>query len=168
MYKNRSSGKTDFQEEKRSSGSPILLKIVSENRFSGKTYFYTIATSNRRHGVQAQLPGEDARRVQAPQHLPPGGPARADGPERHQPLRAGDAVGDGEGGGVGEAPAGTVVLAIGWNEGRFEEARGFTPKIELYLPRIINTIYDCTRSMFYKRHPIRDIVLILERLRDSL
>ena len=27
-----------------SSGSPILLKIVSENRFSGKTYFYTIAS----------------------------------------------------------------------------------------------------------------------------
>ena len=25
-----------------------------------------------------------------------------------------------------------------------------------------------TRSMFYKRHPIRDIVLILERLRDRL
>ena len=24
-------------------GSPILLKIVSENQFSGKTYFYTIA-----------------------------------------------------------------------------------------------------------------------------
>ena len=27
-----------------SSGSPILLKIVSENRFSGKTFFYTIAS----------------------------------------------------------------------------------------------------------------------------
>ena len=39
LYKNRSSGKTDSQQEKRSSGSPILLKIVSENRFSGKTYF---------------------------------------------------------------------------------------------------------------------------------
>ena len=25
-----------------------------------------------------------------------------------------------------------------------------------------------THSMFYKRHPIRDIVLILERLRDRL
>ena len=62
-------------------------------------------------------------------------------------LRAGDAVGDGEGGGVGEAPAGTVVLAIGWNEVRLEEARGFTPKIELYLPRIINTIYDCTCNL---------------------
>ena len=23
---------------------PILLKIISENRFSGKTYFYTIAS----------------------------------------------------------------------------------------------------------------------------
>ena len=29
---------------KRSSGSPILLKIVSENRISRKTYFYTIAS----------------------------------------------------------------------------------------------------------------------------
>ena len=27
--------------QKRSSGSHILLKIVSENRFSGKSYFYT-------------------------------------------------------------------------------------------------------------------------------
>ena len=27
---------------------------------------------------------------------------------------------------------------------------------------------DITHSMFYKRHPIRDIVLILERLRDRL
>ena len=27
-----------------SSGSPILLKIVSENLFSGKTYSYTIAS----------------------------------------------------------------------------------------------------------------------------
>ena len=26
-------------------GSHILLKIISENRFSGKTYFYTIASS---------------------------------------------------------------------------------------------------------------------------
>ena len=33
---------------KRSSGNPILLKIVSENRFSGKTYFYTIASSGLR------------------------------------------------------------------------------------------------------------------------
>ena len=30
---------------KRSSGSPFLLKIVSENQFSGKTYFHTIASS---------------------------------------------------------------------------------------------------------------------------
>ena len=42
LYKNRSSRKTDSQKEKRSSGSPILLKIVSENQFSGKTYLYTI------------------------------------------------------------------------------------------------------------------------------
>ena len=44
LNKNRSSRKTDFQEGKRSSGSPILLKILSENRFSGKTYCYTIAS----------------------------------------------------------------------------------------------------------------------------
>ena len=31
LYKNRSSGKTDSQSEKRSLGSPILLKIVAEN-----------------------------------------------------------------------------------------------------------------------------------------
>ena len=35
-------GKTDSQSVKRSSGNHILLKIVSENRFSWKTYFYTI------------------------------------------------------------------------------------------------------------------------------
>ena len=45
LYKNRSSRKTDSQSEKRSSQSPILMKIVSENRFSGKTYFYTIGSS---------------------------------------------------------------------------------------------------------------------------
>ena len=44
LYKNRSSGKTDSHYEKGSSGSPILLKIVSENQFSGKIYFYTIAS----------------------------------------------------------------------------------------------------------------------------
>ena len=37
MYKNRSSRKTDSQLDKRSSRRPILLKIVSENRFSRKT-----------------------------------------------------------------------------------------------------------------------------------
>ena len=31
------------------SGSPILFKIVSENRFSGKTYFYKIATRTVDH-----------------------------------------------------------------------------------------------------------------------
>ena len=45
LYKTRSSRKIDSQLEKRTLGSPILLKIVSENRFSGKTYFYTIASS---------------------------------------------------------------------------------------------------------------------------
>ena len=29
-------------------GSPILLKIVSENQFSGKTYFHTIASRRKR------------------------------------------------------------------------------------------------------------------------
>ena len=43
----RSSQKTGAQWERRSSGSPLLLKIVSENRFSGKTYFYTIASRAR-------------------------------------------------------------------------------------------------------------------------
>ena len=47
LYKNRSSGKTDSQEDKRSLGSPILLKIVFENKFSGKTYFYTIGSRSR-------------------------------------------------------------------------------------------------------------------------
>ena len=44
LYTNRSSRKIDSQSEKRSSGSPILLKIVSENRLSEDTYFYTIAS----------------------------------------------------------------------------------------------------------------------------
>ena len=44
LFKNRSSRKTDSQKRKRSSGSPIPLIIVSENWFSGKTYFYTIAS----------------------------------------------------------------------------------------------------------------------------
>ena len=42
LYKDRSSRKTYSQKEKRSSGSPTLLKIVSWSRFSGKTYFYAI------------------------------------------------------------------------------------------------------------------------------
>ena len=45
LYKNRSSRKSDSQLEKRSSGSHILLKIVSEYRFSGKTHFDTIGSS---------------------------------------------------------------------------------------------------------------------------
>ena len=39
LHKNRSSGKTDSQKEKWSLGSHILLKRVSENPFSGKTFF---------------------------------------------------------------------------------------------------------------------------------
>ena len=39
LNENRSSRKTDSQSEKRSLGSSILLKIVYENQFSGKTYF---------------------------------------------------------------------------------------------------------------------------------
>ena len=42
LYKNRSSRKTDSQY--RSTRRPFLLKIVSGNRFSGKTYFYTIGS----------------------------------------------------------------------------------------------------------------------------
>ena len=53
LYKNRSSRKTDFQKEKKSTGSPILLKIVSENRFSGKPYFCTIASRNLKLGIKA-------------------------------------------------------------------------------------------------------------------
>ena len=45
LLENRSSRKTDSQEEKRSSWNHILLKILSENQFSGKTYFYTISSS---------------------------------------------------------------------------------------------------------------------------
>ena len=48
LYKNRSSRKTDSQWEKRSSGSHILLIIVSENRFSGKAYFYTNGSCSTR------------------------------------------------------------------------------------------------------------------------
>ena len=48
LYKNRSTGKTDLREKERSLGIPILLKTVPENRFSGKTYFYTIASRNPR------------------------------------------------------------------------------------------------------------------------
>ena len=44
LYKNRSSGKTDSHRGKRSLGNYIILKIVSKNQFSGKTYFYTIAS----------------------------------------------------------------------------------------------------------------------------
>ena len=55
LYKNRSSRKTDSQQEKRSLGSPILLKIVSENRFSGKTHLYTIGSRMTR-GTSWQRP----------------------------------------------------------------------------------------------------------------
>ena len=61
LYKNRSSRKIDSQKEKRSSGRHIALKIVLENRFSGKTYCYTIAS---RFGalinVQVQFEGDPA------------------------------------------------------------------------------------------------------------
>ena len=65
LYKNRSSRKTDSQKEKRSSGSPILLQIVSDNQFSGKTYFYTIAS---RQLVQPRGDRGDHRPAQQ-QHL---------------------------------------------------------------------------------------------------
>ena len=47
LDKNRSSRKMDSLLENRSSGSPILLKEVSENQFSGKTYFYAIAPRSK-------------------------------------------------------------------------------------------------------------------------
>ena len=59
LYKNRSSRKTDSQQEKRSSGSHILSKIVSENRFSGKTYFMQL------------VPGRTTRRVTRNRAPPP-------------------------------------------------------------------------------------------------
>ena len=69
MNKNGSSGKTDSQEEKRSSGSPILLKIVSENRFSGKTYFYTIASSALSHEMRYCM--DPQRNASAPLAIDP-------------------------------------------------------------------------------------------------
>ena len=51
LYKNRSSRKTDSQLEKRSLGSPILLKMVSENRFSGKTYFIQLVPGMKGGGA---------------------------------------------------------------------------------------------------------------------
>ena len=50
FVKNRFSLKTDSRWEKKSSWNNILFKIVSENRFSGKTYFYTIASSSPSEG----------------------------------------------------------------------------------------------------------------------
>ena len=38
---------------KRSSGSPILLEIVSENRFSGKTYFIQLVPGVVQEGLAA-------------------------------------------------------------------------------------------------------------------
>ena len=48
-------------------GRPILLKIVSENRFSGKTYFYTTALPE---GHRAER-GADEAHAHRPQE-PPG------------------------------------------------------------------------------------------------
>ena len=70
LYKDRSSRKTDSQYEKRSLGSPIRLKIVSENRFSGKTYFYTISSrgtrsrsTSPRRGSRAPRPNSSSKLV---------------------------------------------------------------------------------------------------------
>ena len=57
LYKNRSSGKTDSQKEPRSWGSPILLKTVSENRFSGKTYFIQLVPDGAGVGVDERRLG---------------------------------------------------------------------------------------------------------------
>ena len=40
-------------------GSHILLKIVSENQFSGKTYFYTIASRVRAVGAVQRRKGSE-------------------------------------------------------------------------------------------------------------
>ena len=67
LYKNRSAQKTDSLLANRYLGSPILLKIVSENRFSGKTYFYTIAprprstTSSSSSGSSSRSPPKTSR-----------------------------------------------------------------------------------------------------------
>ena len=74
LYKDRSSRKTDTQLEKRSSRRTILLKIVSENWFSRKAYFYTIG-SRQVGGCGARgaaqdgtedAPQGDARKDQGP------------------------------------------------------------------------------------------------------
>ena len=60
-------GKLILSNRKRSWGSPILLKIVSENRFSGKTYFIQLVPGmllvlvagwevREVHGAAADLP----------------------------------------------------------------------------------------------------------------
>ena len=68
LYKNRSSRKTDSQSEKSSSGSPILLKIVSENRSSWKTYFYTIASSSSSTAASSSPPCRQSSRPSSTSH----------------------------------------------------------------------------------------------------
>ena len=70
LYKNRSSRKADSQQEKMSSRSPFLLIIVSENRFSGKTYFLQLApqstratSSSRTWGRWWQRSSRSSRRI---------------------------------------------------------------------------------------------------------
>ena len=57
-------GKLHLSKRKGLLEKPILLKIVSENRHSGKTYFYTIGSRRRRHehdGLHPHGPGLDGR-----------------------------------------------------------------------------------------------------------
>ena len=55
-------------------GTPILLKIVSENRFSGKTYFYTIASSVQHGHGDHDLRGDFRKSPEAAElRLPRGG-----------------------------------------------------------------------------------------------
>ena len=74
LYKIRSSRKTESQQEKRSCGSPILLKIESENRFSGKTDFYTIASRRKEIRPPSSASSEDGggcrcKEFMASQHI---------------------------------------------------------------------------------------------------
>ena len=57
-------GKLIFSKRKGLWESPILFKIVSENRFSGKTYFYTIVSREgaKEEAILSPSDGEDLAR----------------------------------------------------------------------------------------------------------
>ena len=81
-------GKLILSKRKGSSGSPFLLKIVSENRFSGKTYFYTIGSRPRSSSTtpagQTTAPTTTmwprrSRRMSTPPWTPPASSASSSG-----------------------------------------------------------------------------------------